>query len=178
MLLASGTASGREPTAVLSLRSYLAQFLEETGQSLGTEDEGPFAMRLLHFRRTFVEKLFAIHSRVELLKRERRPIGGYARHYYDLYQLAGETEVQTMLRSPEYSAIKIDYDQISRTHFARDYSFPEGMSFAKSDAIFPLGELADALAGEYEQQCRTLCYGTFPSWSAVQSRFEDLRPLL
>jgi hypothetical protein len=27
-------------------------------------------MRLLHFRRTFVEKLFAIHGRVELFKRE------------------------------------------------------------------------------------------------------------
>lgn len=37
-------------------------------KSLGTEDEGPFEMRLLHFRRTFVEKLFAIHSKVEKFK--------------------------------------------------------------------------------------------------------------
>ncbi|MSV29013.1 MAG: hypothetical protein EXQ52_09755 [Bryobacterales bacterium] len=27
-------------------------------------------MRLLHFRRTFVEKMFAIHGKVELLKRD------------------------------------------------------------------------------------------------------------
>ena len=52
---------------------------------LRAEDEGAFTMRLLHFRRTFVEKLFAIHGKIELLKRDRRPIGGYARHYYDLY---------------------------------------------------------------------------------------------
>ncbi len=38
-------------------------------------------MRLLHFRRTFVEKTFAIHARVELLKREGQPLGTYARHY-------------------------------------------------------------------------------------------------
>lgn len=178
VLLEAGTASGREPTADMPLRSYIAQFLMETGQTLGTDDEGPFTMRLLHFRRTFVEKMFAIHSKVELLKHERRQIGGYARHYYDLYQLAGKAEVRAMLESPEYATIKTDYDQISRTHFARDYSYPEGMIFAKSDAIFPSGELADALEREYEEQCRMLCYGPFPSWSEIQARFGELRGLL
>lgn len=106
VLLEAGTASGREPTAVIELRSYLGQFLHEKGLSLGAEDEGVFSMRLLHFRRTFVEKLFAIHSKVELFKRDARPIGPYARHYYDLFQLAGQLcygpypswpEVQTRL---------------------------------------------------------------------------------
>ena len=50
--------------------------------------KAPFAMRLLHFRRTFVEKMFAIHGKVEALKRDGRPLGSYARHYYDLFQLA------------------------------------------------------------------------------------------
>lgn len=56
----AGTASGREPTDRVSLQSYVGQFLQETGVSLGSDDEGPFEMRLLHFRRTFVEKMFAI----------------------------------------------------------------------------------------------------------------------
>lgn len=178
VLLESGTASGREPTADIPLRSYLAQFLQETGQSLGAEDEGAFTMRLLHFRRTFVEKLFAIHGKIELLKRDRRPIGGYARHYYDLYQLAGEAEVRAMLLSPEYAAIKTDYDQISRKHFARDYAHPKDMSFAWSDALFPPEELAVSIAREYDQQCRMLCYGSFPTWIDVQVRFNELREIL
>lgn len=178
VLLESGTASGREPTVSMTLCSYLAQFLQQTGQSLGAEDEQSFTMRLLHFRRTFVEKLFAIHAKVELLKRERRPIGGYARHYYDLYQLARQAEVGAMLRSPEYAAIKDDYDHISRVHFARDYARPAGMSFANSDAIYPGGELAEIIEREYEQQCRLLCYGPFPSWRDVRSRFDELRPML
>ena len=70
----------------------------------------------LHFRRTFVEKMFAIHSKVELLKRDKKALGPYARHYYDLFQLSGHPEVEAMLRSPEYAAIKADYDQISRAH--------------------------------------------------------------
>lgn len=178
VLLESGTASGREPTADMALRSYLAQFLQETGQTLGAEDEGAFTMRLLHFRRTFVEKMFAIHAKVELLKREKRAIGGYARHYYDLYQLTGEPEVRAMLESPEYATIKEDYDRISREHFPRDYSHPEGMRFAKSDALFPPRDLARAIGTEYDRQCRALCYGPFPTWDEVQARFDQLRSVL
>ena len=81
VLLELGAASGRQPTEVVQLSSYLAQFLKSRTLSLGANDEAPFSMRLLHFRRTFVEKMFAIHSKVELLKRHRLPLGAYARHY-------------------------------------------------------------------------------------------------
>ncbi len=179
VLLECGTASGREPTAELPIVSYVAQFLQDSRQSLGAEDESPFAMRLLHFRRTFVEKLFTIHAKVELFKRERRPIGGYARHYYDLHQLAAEAEVIAMLRSDEYTTIRDDYDQISRVHFPKDHVCPVGMTFSASDAIFPTGALADMLAKEYEQQCRILCYGPdYPSWADVQARFAEIKSLL
>lgn len=178
VLVEAGTASGREPTADVSLRSYLGEFLQDTGQTLGTEDEGPFPFRLLHFRRTFVEKLFAIHSKVELLKRDGRPIGPYARHYYDLYQLAGQAEVLAMLESDEYEAFKDDYDRISRQHFARDYSPPAGMTFSSSDALFSPPTIERAIATDYERQCRDLCYGAYPSWPEARARFETVRELL
>jgi hypothetical protein len=75
VLLEIGTASGNQPVETRELRSYVAEFLKDTSQSLGAEDEDGFSMPLLHFRRTFVEKLFAIHDKVELLKREGRPLG-------------------------------------------------------------------------------------------------------
>jgi hypothetical protein len=178
VLVEAGTASGNEPTAVVELRSYLSQFLRERGVSLGAEDESSFSLRLLHFRRTFVEKMFAIHSKVELLKRDRQPLGTYARHYYDLFQLAAREEVIAMLESAEYAAIKQDYDRISRIHFPRGYFYPEDMSFARSDALFPPTELAALIAGEYEGQCRLLCYGPYPSWAGIQARLVELRGLL
>ncbi len=88
-------------------------------------------MDLLHFRRTFVEKMFTIHSKVEICKRDGGTLGSYTRHYYDLFQLAGQAEVIAMLRSPEYAAIKADYDQISSTSFPRDYFYPTDMNFAQ-----------------------------------------------
>lgn len=178
VLVEAGTASGREPTATVELRSYVGTFLADSGLSLGADDEGGFPMQLLHFRRTFVEKLFAIHSKVELLKRDARPLGSYARHYYDLFQLAAQPEVAAMLDSDEYAAIKVDYDAISRTHFPQSYVVPEGMSFAGSDALFPPAELEETIGREYENQCHQLCFGAFPSWQEVQARFVELRTRL
>jgi len=178
VVVEAGTASGREPTTNVQLRSYLSQFLDEEHVSLGSEDEGSFAMRLLHFRRTFVEKMFAIHSKVEMLKRDRQPLGSYARHYYDLYQLGAQDEVIAMLKSEEYGTIKADYDRISREHFPKSYFSPEGMSFAESDALFPSEGLAATIGGEYEAQCKMLCYGPYPTWDQIQARFLELRGLL
>lgn len=178
VLVESGTASGREPKVTIELRSYLAQFLAETGATLDAEDESAFPMNLLHFRRTFVEKLFTIHSKVEISKRDGTTLGAYTRHYYDLYQLAGQPEVLAMLKAAEYSDIKADYDQISRAYYPRDYFCPADMSFAQSDALFPPSDLAAVIGPEYESQCRLLCYGPFPKWDAVQSRFLELRSLL
>ena len=178
VLLEAGTASGREPTAIVALQSYLGRFLGEHGPSLGAEDEAPFPMRLLHYRRTFVEKLFAIHGRVELLKRDGRPLGTYARHYYDLFQLAAQAEVLAMLQSIEYAEIKADYDRISRAHFPRSYFHPDGMNFSHSDALFPPAELAPIIKTVYQEQCHMLCYGPYPSWAELQARFLELRALL
>ncbi len=178
VLLESGTASGRQPTSVIELRSYLGQFHEARGVSMGADDESAFPMRLLHFRRTFVEKMFAIHGKVELLKRDGTPLSTYARHYYDLFQLAAQAEVTAMLKSSEYAEIKADYDRISTAHFERRYFRPVDLRFSNSDALFPPAELAASIGAEYEAQCRLLCYGPYPSWEEVLARFAQLRELL
>jgi len=178
ILLEAGTASGREPTTTVQLRSYLGRFLAETSATLGAEDETSFPMRLLHFRRTFVEKMFAIHGKVELLKRDKQPLGPYPRHYYDLFQLSSRAEVIAMLKSEEYATIKTDYDRISREHFEKSYFHPGEMRFANSDALFPPEELSAQIAAAYEEQCRLLCYAPHPSWQEVRARFSELRDLL
>jgi hypothetical protein len=177
VLVEVGTASGREPTERIKLQSYLGQFLQEKGISLGADDEAPFEMKLLHFRRTFVEKMFAIHAKVESFKTG-LGIGGYARHYYDLFCLAKQPEVLQMLQSNEYEEIKNDYDKVSSEHFSAGYVPPDEMSFQKSDALFPSPQLASILGQEFEKQCRTLCFGEYPTWNQVQSCFKEIKNLL
>jgi hypothetical protein len=178
VFLEAGTASGREPTERVPIQSYVAQYLAQSGVALGADDEGPFEMRLLHFRRTFVEKMFAIHAKVDAFKKAGQAIGGYARHYYDLFCLIQRPEVLAMLRSPEYAAIKADYDRISVSHFPKSYVPPPGMSFAKSDALFPSAGLRAAIAADFEAQCRNLCFGPSPTWDQVEAKFAEIRSLL
>ncbi len=178
VLVEAGTASGREPTERVRLQSYVGQFLQETSASLGADDEGAFEMRLLHFRRTFVEKMFAINAKVETLKSQQKAIGVYARHYYDLFCLADRPEVLAMLKSKEYGDIKADYDRISREHFPKSYVPPPDMSFAKSDALFPPPPLRAVLAPEFVQQCKVLCLGPIPTWEDLQGKLNAIRKFL
>jgi len=172
-----GTRSVSWPVEKRELSSYIAQFLRAKGETLDAEDESPFPMKLLHFKCTFVEKLFAIHSKV--IQLQGKSIETYARHYYNLYQLAQQSEVQNMLLEIEnYQAIKRDCDQISEEHFSKSYARPDNLSFANSPALFPEGDLREALRKDYEDQCSTLCYGDFPLWKEVEECFSALREKL
>jgi len=71
---------------------------------------------------------------------------------------------RAMLKSAEHTGIKADYDQVSRTHFSKSYFYPEGMSFARNEALFPEADLAGVIRAEYEAQCRMLCYRPYASW--------------
>jgi hypothetical protein len=83
-----------------------------------------------------------------------------------------------MLQSIEYGEIKQDYDLISRTHFPGRYFYPDQMSFANSDALFPKERLSAEISREYNGQCEVLCFGMYPSWDVIQARFIELRERL
>jgi Nucleotidyl transferase AbiEii toxin, Type IV TA system len=68
--LEPGVQSGTFPTEVVPITSLVAQHLQEQGQGDIAEDLAGFDMTLLHYRRTFVEKLFALHGKVVRLQQE------------------------------------------------------------------------------------------------------------
>jgi hypothetical protein len=175
LFLEMGTRSGTYPLQTVSLSSYLADFLREINDSLNAEDEASFSMTLLHFRRTFVEKLFAIHVKVRQYQREEASLGTATRHYYDLFCLAQTPEVQQMLGSGEYSDIKQDCALLSQQEFPQQYDPPENLAFCNSIALFPIGDLRQEIAKEYQQQCENLCYGNYPTWEAIEACFSELR---
>ena len=176
--LEPGIQSGTFPSEVVPITSLVGQFLQEEGAGELADDLVGFDMTLLHFRRTVVEKMFAIHGKVVRLVQEAVPLGRDARHYADLYVLAETHKVRTMLASPEYTEIRHDYDAKSREFFASIYRPPEGLSFAASPALFPDTDLRKQIASEYESQCRLLFARSYPSFAEVCERFEGIRNLL
>jgi hypothetical protein len=177
--LEPGVQSGTFPSEIVPITSLVAQFLHEHGQAEMADDLGGFEMALLHYRRTFVEKLFALHGKVIRLLDEDRPLARDARHYSDLHALAGTHEVRVMLATPEYDEIRHDYDRKSREFFPKSHRPPPGLSFAASPALFPDAELRARLVDDYDTQCRLLfSHSDYPNFEEVLARFEEIRALL
>ncbi len=179
--LEPGIQSGSFPTSEEPVTSLLAQYLQEeaVGEFVELDDIQGFDMHLLHFRRTFVEKMFALHGKVERLLVEDHPLGRDARHYSDLHALAGQHEVRSMLASPEFEEIRIDYDERSRLFFPRAYRPPPDLSFKNSPALFPDANLRALLEPEYEAECALLFSDqNYPSFDEVLAAFIEIRALL
>lgn len=178
--LEPGIQSGDFPTETVHIESLLASWLRGQERSDTADDLEPFEMTLMHYRRTFVEKMFALHGKVIRLQTEDRPLTRDARHYCDLYVLANEPLVRAMLECEEYEQIRHDYDRISRAFYPRSYRPPPQLSFADSPALFPPADIKQRLANDYDEQCRLLfpAGSEQPSFDEVLARFRDIRALL
>ena len=156
------------------LSSFVADRLNERGLAEAAVDLEPFPMTLLHFRRTFVEKLFTVHGKVERLKTEGERLRRDARHYADLYVLAGRPEVLAMIESEEYGQIRADYNQKSIRFFKNSYRPPEDLRFNKSDALFLPGQLRATVEEDYYADVRLLFRDGPPEFDAVIGRLQTL----
>jgi hypothetical protein len=179
VLVEIGTRSGDFPVVDVSLNSIVGHWIVSEGlaDTVAADDIAPFDMGLLHFRRTFVEKLFAIHSLVGRVQAG-ESLGRGARHYADLFALAGTDEVRSMLASGEYRTIYDDCAAISAVEFPTTHAVPDGDSFASSAALDPDGELRAALAADYAAECALLFYGPYPTFDEVLERLSSLAPSL
>lgn len=173
-----GVAEGTWPAEGQEIESQVGRYLQDQGNGDLADDTGSFSMNTLHFRRTFIEKLFIVHALVERLKREGKPLDRDARHYYDLHALAGEDEVRKMLRSDECQQIKKDCERVSLKFFASSYTAPPELRFVDSDGLFPPADLVEQIKPDYDEQCGLLCFGEVPEFETVIGRLEALRSLL
>jgi len=169
-----GIQSGNFPIERVRLSSFASDLLRERGLIGAADDLEPFEMDLLHFRRTFVEKLFTVHGKVERLKSDGRHLRRDSRHYADLYVLAATPQVLTMIRSDEYSQIRADYDQKSKQFFANSYRPPNGLRFNCSDALLLPGELRAMVEEDYYADCRRLFRSEPPAFDLVIERLQGL----
>jgi hypothetical protein len=176
-MLEAGVQSGDYPVEERPIQSLLGEALDLAGVS-GGDDQAPFTMRLLHFRRTLVEKLFTLHDRVERQVRGRgEPLGAHARHYYDLHCLLQQAAVGEMLQSAEYVDLARDYQLVSRRYFPGQV-LPMRMELRDSPALFPEAALRDELQRAYDEQCGRLCFQTPPAFASVLAALEEVREQL
>ncbi len=179
VLLEAGIQSADQPTETRNLTSIISQSLNLRNAHQETQDRNGFPMRLLHFRRTFVEKLFTLHSRVERSISQKRDLGRDARHYYDLAMLINHQETQNMLISSEYATICADYRRLTAAFYPAQLKYlPEGMNLQQSNALFPGEPHRAKLMAAYIREVETLCYGPYPTFDSILNAFQDIRTFL
>lgn len=179
VLLEAGIQSAAQPTETRNLSSMIAHSLNVRDAITGTVDRDHFQMKLLHFRRTFVEKLFTLHSRVERAIRQNRDLGRDARHYYDLAMLINQRETQTMLTSQEFTDSCNEHRHLTATFYPGQVKFlPNEMNLHNSPALFPDDVLHQKLMAEYNREAETLCYGPYPEFDDIWKAFTDIREYL
>lgn len=179
VLLEAGIQSADQPTESRQLSSLVGEMLDARNVESGTDDRLPFEMRLLHFRRTFVEKLFTLHSRVERVMAQGKELGRDARHYYDLAMLLDQPQTRMMLESEEFKVICGQYRELTAKFYLGQVKFlPDGMDLSESPALFPSDHLKSMLSGAYIREADTLCYGSYPDFDEILEGFEGIRTFL
>jgi hypothetical protein len=179
VLLEAGIQSADQPTELRGLRSLLGEMLDSRNVDSGADDQKSFEMRLLHFRRTFVEKLFTLHSRVERAVKQGKQLGRDARHYYDLAMLLRHPHTREMLGSDEYRAICGQYRDLTAKFYPGQVKLlPEGMDLSESSGLFPNIELKIMLESAYNREADSLCYAEYPSFETILTDFQAIRPSL
>lgn len=180
VLVEIGTRSGDFPLATIELNSIVGAWISTKGdlaERINAADIAPFDMTLLHYRRTFVEKLFAIHA-IACGVQDGARLGRAARHYADLHALAGTSDVTDMLDADEYRTIFDDCAEISAREFPSPHAMPADRSFATSPALIPDDDLRATLKADYEAECALLFYGPYPTFDQVLERLAQLAPKL
>lgn len=170
-----GIRSGDHPTEEVLLRSYASEYLAGQGVVDIADDLEPFPVTLMHFRRTYVEKLFTLHSHVTRMVETGGGLERNARHYADVHLLAQTSEVKEMLSSPEFAELKADCDKTSRAFFGCAHIAPVDLSFSDSPAFFPSQQLKKELHGAYDDECSRLFFGPYPTFDEVLQGFDVVR---
>lgn len=171
VLLEIGTRGGPEPSRMCSVDSLMSRALEAAGAPAMTQPPA-FPVRTLHYQRTFVEKLFAIHQAVVRAASDDSALQRQGRHYYDLWCLWRQTDVQAYLHSDEFGRVATEVAAIGERYWGKHHSAPDDLDFGRSPAIRPDDALQARIAAAYDAD-RTLIFGGAPAFSEILTTLQE-----
>jgi hypothetical protein len=169
--LEMGFRGGEAPADERTIQSYIGSVLEKAGAIALADDVGSFLFKILDQRRTFVEKIFAIHTAFE-----RQKIKENFRHYYDVHILLSQAEIKAFVGTLEYNDLKAHVAAMTKEFFA-GVSLPENLKFSTSGAFKDTSELI-ALLDEGLRINRSLFYKEPPAALEIIKSISQVVPLL
>lgn len=171
ILLEAGYRGCPDAAVKKQIQSYVTEYATETNHSDLAEDLHPFHIELQDVKRTFVEKLFAIHGAYS----ENR-CANQTRHYYDVFKLCGLSEIRECAGTEKYRECVKDVKQICERMFPKQ-AVPQTESFSESPAFKPDATGLKELEGNYKLEA-DLFFGSQPPLSDVLRIIGELLPKL
>jgi predicted nucleotidyltransferase component of viral defense system len=164
--LESGCRGEPQPHESRTVTSFVTEHALALNLRELANDLSPFSVECLHFTRTFVEKLFAIHDLFL-----RRQIHEKMRHYYDVYCLLGLGEIQDFIGTREYGIYCDEVCDFVHDEFP-EACIPDALRFSASPA-FEASKMA-SLKADYQKEVE-LIFDVAPSFEQIIERIADAR---
>ncbi len=174
VLLEMGTRSVLVPQSALTLSTLLARAVPTAAAELPSCE-----LPVLGAERTFVEKLFVIHSSLicHLEEPETRSLARVGRHYYDVERLLADATVHASVGTATFWGMANDCNERSLKDFPKLHRAPADLNFAESPALFPDETTRATLAREYERD-QVLFFGDPPPFDEVLGNLLAIRSKL
>lgn len=175
VFLEIGSRGGAMPTAIMSIRSLLAE--HAPAKIAGNLEAQPFDARVLRPARTLVEKLVLLHT----ASHDPNPAAlvRSARHYYDIHQLLGYADVLNEIRDVGIAILARDVFTYSTAAALAAEPRPS-VGFASSQA-FTDGAHLDLVRADYQARVLGALLwprATRPSFDACLGSVSDARLIL
>ncbi len=110
ILVEVGFRGGTQPTEICQISSFIGELLDKREKS--DKRYPPFDIRVLHYKRTLVEKLFALASAYSA-----KTLPKKTRHYYDVYCELRFGDLDKFIGSSEFVALANDVGKHSLKNF-------------------------------------------------------------
>jgi hypothetical protein len=166
-----GTRGAVTASVTKVIQSLVGEYAAANALPVVAEDLQPVNTSLQDIRRTFVEKLFAIHAAYH-----KNRAANQTRHYYDLYKLCELEEIKTYTGTAQYRRCFEEVKALSKEHFEKQ-AVPEGNSVSSSAAFGPTGEDLSVLDRNYRNESH-LFFVTPPALVEILEGIHTLLPKL
>lgn len=164
-----GFRGGPHPNSKKEISSILGNLAKTKG--VAHQDLEPFKMLVLDTRRTFVEKLFAIHDAFE-----RGVVRKKTRHYYDIHKLYETEHVREFVGTSQFLSLCEEVCK-SSLEFFQDRTTAPIKEILKSPALtFTKAVRDDVLAGFKDD--RLLYYKAWPNISEIERTIKHIQQAL
>src|SRR6056297_3297857 len=164
ILLEISNMSNPSPVKNRPVSNFIYQYLREHDHKneISEFELKPFKMKVLEYKRTFVEKLFAILDKT-MQENIYDGLKKYLRHIYDLYKLYQEDEIKNFINN-EKKRNKMFNKVIEENDF---FGNRVGYEYSKSCLVDDCKKIMKKIQDEYENNFKILVYGELPKFDDV-----------